>query len=309
MGFYLMLAVVYSRMFEIGLVGLDTSHAESFAEVFEEMEGLSVNAVWDSYDVRDKEYVESFCQTYDASEYAEVESLVPNVDAAMVLTVDWETHAPLASTFLDANIPTMIDKPVAGSQESINHIRGSAQETPLFGGSALPFHHKIDVLPRGGSNRTVFAAGFNDFFYYRVHLTDTIRYLADADWTRVAPSEEPGTTVDVSFENGLHATLRFDGSPEEGTFSLLDVGDRTKVVEIDSGRDALAKMYVPYLEHFESIIAGDSDDSERIYDSSSLLLAVESAIGTNEVITPESPALGSVSIDSSAFVMEYEPYY
>lgn len=296
-------------MYDIGLVGLDTSHAEAFAEVMEEMEAMSVHAVWDSNDVRSEEFVESFCDKYDASHHTEVETLTSEIDAAMVLTVDWETHAPLASTFLQADIPTMIDKPITGSLENIQQIRDSAQGTPMFGGSAVPYHHKFDDLPRGGADRTIFAAGFNDFFYYRVHLTDTVRYLADADWARVEPGEEPGTTADVAFENGLHATLRFDGSPKEGTFSVLDVGESTNVVEIDSGEEALTDMYVPFFERFESVIAGDCDDSARLYDSTTLLLAVENAVENDEVTTPDSTSLESICIESSEFVMEYDPYY
>lgn len=296
-------------MNDIGLVGLDTSHAEAFASVIEEMDQLSVHGVWDRNDVRSADYVDTFCERFGAIEYADIDELASAVDGAMILTVDWETHAPLASSFLGAGVPTMIDKPVTGSLESIETLRESAAGTPLFGGSAVPYHHQFEKLPRGGSDRTIYAAGFNDYFYYRVHLTDTVRYLADADWLQVAPSEEPGTTVDVTFENGIHATLRFDGSPQEGTFSVLDVADTTNVVEIDSNEEALADMYAPFLEQFHSVVVGECDELARVYDSTALLLAVELAVENHGVVTPDSDALDTVCIESSEFVMDYDPYY
>lgn len=309
MGFYYVLSEVRPRMNDIGLIGLDTSHAEAFADVIEDMDQMAVHGVWDGNDVRSEDYVDSFCGTYDAIRYYSIDELASSVDGLMILTVDWETHAPLASSVLQAGVPTMIDKPVAGSLDNIERIQDNVDGTPIFGGSAVPYHQDFATLPRGGADRTIYAAGYNDFFYYRVHLTDTVRFLADADWLRVAPSEEPGTTVDVTFENGIHATLRFDGSPENGAFGVLDVADATNVVEIDSTQETLSEMYVPFLDRFQTVIAGECDESARIFDSATLLLAVEIAVENHEVVTPASDSLASVRIESSEFVMDYDPYY
>lgn len=296
-------------MYDVGLVGLDTSHAEAFAGEIAEMDQMTVHGVWDDNEIRSPEYVDDFCARYDATRYASVEALASAVDAAMVLTVDWELHAPLAATCLRADVPTMIDKPVTGSVANVERIRESAGDTPLFGGSAIPYHAAFEQFPRGGGDRSIYAAGFNDFFYYRVHLTDTVRCLADADWTHVEPSDDPGTTVDVAFENGTHATLRFDGSPQDGTFSILDVGETTNIAQIRSDRETLVEMYAAYLDRFQSIIVGERDESARIVDATTLHLAVEHAIETRRHVTPTSDSLSAASIESRAFVVDYDPYY
>lgn len=296
-------------MNRIGIAGLDTSHAEAFASVIDDLEGLTVDGVWDRADVRDEGYIESFCDEYDATRYSSPEEMAAGIDAAMVLTVDWEDHAPLASIFLDAGLPTMVDKPVAGSVGDVETLRAAARGSRLFGGSAVPHHDAFSSFPRGGQKRTIYAAGYNDFFYYRVHLTDTVRFLADANWSRVTPSEEPGSTVDVIFENGLYATLRFDGSPDDGTFSVLDVADTTNVIEVQSNQDALTSMYEPFLTSFRSVVEGERDDSGRVLDSATLILAVEGALKNDAVVTPDSETLASISIESSEFVADYDPYY
>lgn len=304
-------------MHTIGLVGLDTSHAAAYAEVLAERDQLALHGVWDDdagrdWDdnaSRDVDSIESFCEQFGAVSYDSLDALVAAVDAVMILSVDWERHASLAATSLNASVPTMVDKPVVGSMQDLEHIRSSAGATPLFGGSALPYHGAIEALPRGGTNRSIFAAGYNDFFYYRVHLTDTVRHLADADWRRVEPSAHPGTTVDVTFENGVRATLRFDGNPHEGTFSFLDVADDTTVVQLGDDEGTLEEMYTNYIDRFQGVITGQRDESARLFDASSLLLAVELAIESGEEITSRSDALESVAIGSSSFVAEYEPYY
>ncbi len=295
-------------MLDIGIVGLDTSHAESFASVIDETSDMTVAGVWDGAVVRDQEYRTTFCEEHD-TEQCSLSTLVDRVDAAMVLTVNWETHQPLATRFLNAGIPTFIDKPLAGCQSDIDAIAAATKTTPLSGGSALPFHPDIAALPCDDPNRTVFAAGYNDFFYYRVHLVDTVRHLADADWVSVRLSDGPGTTVDISFENGTHATIRFDGSPDSGTFSVLDVGTRTRTVELGSNSQTLAEMYRPLVESFRMVVRGSHDDTAQRLDAGTLLLAVEAAIDEDRTITPESESIDTVAADGERFLAQYEPYY
>jgi hypothetical protein len=158
-------------------------------------------------------------------------------------------------------------------------------------------------------NRTLFGAGYNDYFYYRVHLTDTVRYLADADWMSVTPLDGPGSTVQIRFENDTHATLRFDGPTDESAFGFLDMADRTRTVEIPATKDALTEMYVPFIDTFLEIVDRDQDDTERLIDSTRLTLAVEGVLDCDEPVTPDAEILTNVNRNGEAFLADYEPYY
>lgn len=299
-------------MIDIGIVGLDTSHGEAFAETIRELPGMTVVGVWDGGDVRDDQYVEAFCDKYDTRRFTSVEDLTDYVDAAMVLTVDWETHSSLAIPFLEVGVPVLIDKPIAGNLAHLKALRTACKsntDAALFGGSAVPFHDQFADLPRGGDDRTIYAAGYNDFFYYRVHVTDTIRSLANDDWVEVVPSAGPGTTVDIRFDNGIYATIRLDGSTENPTFGILDVAASTRAVELNVGRDTLGEMYGPYLRTFRDVVRGERDDTDRLLDAGSLLLAVETALETGRSVTPDSDALANTSIPAAEFVEAYDPYY
>lgn len=296
-------------MIDVGMVGLDTSHASAFAPLLDERDDMRLYSVWDSLKVRDSAYVDSFCDEHDAKRYDGVEAMVDDIDAAMVLTVNWETHRPLAEQFLEVGIPTLVDKPLTGSLDELRALERAADNAPLFGGSAVPFHRKIDSLPRGGSRRTIYAAGYNDYFYYRAHVIDIVRTLADADWREVQLGNEPGTTVDIWFENGTHATLRLDGDEEEGAFSVLDVGETTNIVQIESGRNSLDAMYRPFLSAFNDSVRRERDDTDRVLNSGELLLGVEAAIEQNQPVTPRSNAVNAVNSNGDAFVSDYQPYY
>ena len=296
-------------MIDIGFVGLDTSHASAFAEVLAGFDDVRLHGVWDGGAVREAAYVEEFCGTYDARRYDRLDRMVDRVDAAMVLTVNWETHRPVAARFLEAGVPTLVDKPLAGRREDVDAIAAAAAHAPLFGGSAVPFHPDFDCLPRGERDRVVFAAGYNDFFYYRVHLTDTLRLLAGTDWAEVAPTAKPGTTVDVRFGDDTHATLRFDGCTDDGRFSVLDVGAETRTVELPADRGTLAEMYRPYLGAFRAVVRGERDDADRLLDSGRLLLAIEAALDRGRPVRPDDGAIDDVDVDGAAFLDGYDPYY
>lgn len=296
-------------MTSIGLLGLDTSHAEAFASVLAKRSDATVTAVCDRGDVRDETYVEEFCETYAATRYDDPTALGEAVDGAMVLAVDWTAHRDLAVPLLRTGVPTFIDKPIAGTAADVAAIEAAATDTHLCGGSALPFHPKLAALPAGVADRTLYAAGYGDPFYYGVHLTDTARALAGADWTAVLPAVDHGQTVDVRFENGAHATLRFDGPADDGAFGFLDVSDRTRAVAIGSDEAELDRMYHPLVEAFLETVRGQRDEGRRVLDGAQLLLATRAALSTGTTVTPTSDALGDVDVSSEGFLADYEPYY
>lgn len=297
-------------MIELGLLGLDTSHPETFASILDDRADVSIAAVWDGGDVRDRGYTREFCEHYDASRYDDPHAMVDDVDAAMVLAVDWNAHRRLATPFLEAGVPTMIDKPLAGSVADVHAIERAAMRggAPLFGGSSLPFHPSVSSLA-DTTPETAFSVGYGDSFYYGVHLVDTVRLLAGADWTRVAPNGGPGRIATIDFADGSSAMLRFDGPDGDGTFGFLTVGERTQTVQVGSSSDELERMYEPFLDEFLAVARGERDDRNRVVDSGILLISVQAAFDTEEPVTPDTGTLESTEIDSESFVASYEPYY
>ncbi|MFC4439992.1 MULTISPECIES: Gfo/Idh/MocA family protein [Natrialbaceae] len=296
-------------MIELGLLGLDTSHPETFASILDRAD-VSIAAVWDGGDVRERGYTREFCERYDASRYDDPHAMVDDVDAAMVLAVDWNAHRRLATPFLEAGVPTMIDKPLAGSVADVRAIERAAMRggAPLFGGSSLPFHPSVSSLA-DTTTETAFSVGYGDSFYYGVHLVDSVRLLAGADWTRVAPNDGPGRVATIDFADGSAATLRFDGPDSDGTFGFLTVGERTQTVQVGSSTDELDRMYEPFLEEFLAAARGERDDRNRVVDSGILLIGVQTAFNTGESVTPDDSALTTTEISSDSFVAGYEPYY
>jgi hypothetical protein len=296
-------------MRKVGLIDLDTSHAEAFASVLDGADAAEVTAVRDGGRVRDEEYLQEFCDTYGATPVESPDGMVGDVDAVMVLTVDWDSHCELALPYLEADVPTLVDKPLAGSLQDIEILEDAADGTPFFGGSAVPFHPSLASFERGEAGRALYCAGYDDTFYYGCHLVDTVRRLAGTDWSVVRPASDPGLTVDIVFENDTHATVRLDGANGSRNFTFLNVGDESETAVIGNSDDDRHTMYAAYLDAFLETIAGESDESDRVFDGAKLLLGVHTAIAEHRPVTAESDTLAETHIQGDSFVESYEPYY
>lgn len=296
-------------MLDVGIVGLDTSHPEAFAKKLDQREAVNVAAVWDGGDVRTTDYAENFCGQFDAIHYGRPHEMIDAIDAAMILTVNWDTHADLVIPFLDADVPTFVDKPIAGRISDLDRIEEVVGETPLFGGSAVPFHPSLEDVPVGESDRSLYCAGYNDPFYYGAHIVHVVRRLVDANWTSVESASDPGIVVDATFENGTHATLRFDGPQNDSAYGILDIGTRTRTRRVDGNEQAHQKMYDRFLDAFVDVVHGHRDDTDQLIDGVRLLLAAHAALESNTTVSRESEALREFHADGEAFLAEYAPYY
>lgn len=296
-------------MLDIGILGLGTSHPAAFADILADDDRATVSTVWDNGDVRDGDYAKEFCERFGSRRVNDPLEMLDTVDAVMVLTANWDDHRRLAVPFLDAGVATLIDKPLVGRVADIDAIADAANGTPLFGGSAVPFHPSITALPIDYPGRTLYGAGYNDPFYYGVHFTSTARLLAGTDWVSVSPHDGPGTVVTITFANDTVATLRLDGPEEPAAFGILDVSDRTRTVLIHDGEEPLQRMYTAFLDGFLAAVRGERDDRDRIVDAGHLILAVQAALTRDRVVTPDAAALGETHIDGEAFLADYMPYY
>lgn len=294
-------------MIDIGLVGLDTSHGEAFADALANQSNARLTAIWDAGTVRDEAYIKEFRSEYEATAYKEPAGMIDDVDAVMILSVDWERHRALATPFLDRGVPTCIDKPIAGCVKDLDSIVAAAGDTALFGGSAVPFHPAFDEIPVDQPGRRLYCVGYDDPFYYGVHLADIACYFTDASWVAVEPNDSL-EEFELTFENGSRVRL-FTNGPESGsTFGLLDASDRVRTALAGNDADSYAEMYRRYLTAFLTVVRSGHSPT-RPLNGARLLLGMEAAKKANHRITPDSDALTAVNVESTEFIAEYSPYY
>ncbi len=178
-------------MYRIGILGCENSHATRFVEIFNGVKKLA------GVDYPDMRVVGCY------SRYAEVgdklallgdlecvaekpEDLLGKVDAIMVTARDGKYHLPYARPYIEAGIPTFIDKPFTNSREdALELVRlAKAHNVPLTGGSTVKLAYDVKMLAYQRANvlQTIqggtatapldISGEYGGFYFYSSHLAE-----------------------------------------------------------------------------------------------------------------------------------------
>jgi virulence factor len=188
-------------MIRFGLVGTNTSHAGVFAGIFNgsqtappSLEGARVVAVWgDTSDgaralgeSRHLPEAPALAKAHGIDAVvADPHEMIGQIDAVLVVddTGLGANHGHLARPFVEAGIPTFIDKPMTLElDEAVALFDLAARRgAPLMSASALRFAHEIaDLKARTasiGALSSVVSVGPGDWYNYGVHAVEMYQTL------------------------------------------------------------------------------------------------------------------------------------
>ena len=205
----------------IGLVGIDSSHAEDFLRHFnteQRHSDIRVTALWGGDEVRSAELVANASGLETASS---LDALIAGVDAVIVGDRHGALHAQHALPCLAAGKPVFVDKPLACAVADATAIVDAAERAvvPLLSGSALRWQTATTVLKA----RLAYADGplsidgygtwypdseYGGPIFYAIHTIELLQELTSTKWSglRVESGDEPiiryesgRATVSISF--------------------------------------------------------------------------------------------------------------
>lgn len=223
-----------AKVFKLGIIGLDTSHAPAFAKVFNDpkaagdVAGFRVVAAWPggSQDIASsRDRVEGFTKQlrdkYGVEIVDSVEALLAKVDGVLLESVDGRPHLELARKCIKAGKPLFIDKPLAGSLADALAIYAMAKQAkvPVFSSSALRFspgivsmrkNEKIgDVLGCIAFSPCPYEEHHPDLFWYGIHGVETLFTIMGSGCKEVVRTQTPGVDVVTgTWKDGRVATFR-----------------------------------------------------------------------------------------------------
>jgi predicted dehydrogenase len=196
----------------LGVLGTDSSHSVEFTRILndssdpEHVAGAKVVAAWEggSADVeesasrRDK-FASELRTKWKITFYPDIASLLKQVDAVLVESVDGRPHLEEAKQVFAAKKPVFIDKPLSDSLEDARTIARLAQQAgvPWFSASSLRYADWVQAL-RATHNDGVFAWGPGpqeahqrlDLSWYAIHPIEVL-------YTLMGPGCEEVTRVSV----------------------------------------------------------------------------------------------------------------
>ncbi|MBI3970231.1 MAG: Gfo/Idh/MocA family oxidoreductase [Chloroflexi bacterium] len=217
----------------LGIVDCDTSHAVAFTERLNHagvgeahwVDGARVVAAISLPSLVSPERVPRFTarlRELDVELVERPEDLLGKIDAVLIESGDGNVHRERAMPFIEAGVPTWIDKPFTCSTADARALVAAARahRVPLLSASAARFDLPVqDVLARRETIGRVLGVDASTgaathprnpgFFHYAVHGVEAVYALPGAGCRRVRCVHHEGTDVAVGeWVGGRLATVR-----------------------------------------------------------------------------------------------------
>jgi predicted dehydrogenase len=201
-------------MIKLGLVGVNTSHAEAFTRLLNgepggtpQVEGARIISVWGG----PADDAKRLANTYGLTIVDDPRDMAASIDGVLVIddTGGGASHAALARPFLEHGTATFIDKPMTRDLPAAIELFELAERrgTPLMSASALRYGKEADEL-RGrlaslGALSTVVSVGPGDWFYYGIHAVEQYVSLIGpgASWVQRFAKGERNVAI-VGYDDG-----------------------------------------------------------------------------------------------------------
>ena len=213
-------------MKNLGLVGVNTSHADAFSRIFNgdaenaaAIDGARITHIWGRADA---ERTQNLASTHDIATIADdPSSMIGHIDGALIIddTDGGAHHAELARPFIEAGIPIFIDKPMTTVYADAVALFDLAEQhnTPLMSCSALRFPVELDRerIEACGKLSSILSVGPEEWFYYGVHAVELLGAVTD---------DRPIAVHRHALENKDVAVVEYDSGLVAVVETLRDAG-------------------------------------------------------------------------------------
>ncbi|MEZ6046488.1 MAG: Gfo/Idh/MocA family oxidoreductase [Planctomycetaceae bacterium] len=263
-------------MLRLGIVDFDSSHSIEFTRRMNHVgisrdqwvEGARIVAGWPGDSRMSPERIGQFkpqIAACDVEIVASPQALLDKVDGVLILSLSGERHWERARPFLEAGMPTYVDKPFACSVSDAQEMAALAQSqsTLLFSSSGIRFVNEIrhfqqhqdlygplhGCLCYGPAKR---AEGNPGLFHYGIHTVEMLYTLMGTGCQSVSTNSQTGCElVTAMWEGDRMATVRGNrtGSTAYGFIAFCENG----VIPVPvSTRTAYRNLCLEIVKAFET---------------------------------------------------------
>ena len=153
------------------------------------------------------------------------EALLGQVDAVILARDDHEHHHAMAMPFLEAGLPTFVDKPLTLEPAELAAFLPYLESGRLMSCSAMRFARELDAaraeLAAYGELRLIRGAILNDWEKYGIHLIDAVFNLTSARPVSVTPLSSRHHSLATALDDGT--SLQLDALGDVGPCFRLDL--------------------------------------------------------------------------------------
>jgi hypothetical protein len=279
------------KKIRVGIIGAENSHTIGFGEIFNKQKkfpGVEVVALWGETDEFAKNAAEKGAIPKIVKEQKELFGLI---DALIVDHRHAMHHVAAAAPFVQAGIPTFVDKPFAYRVQEAQHLIDLAEKhkTPITCLSSAAFGPGMDdvasqVQAQKDKINSLIVTGpadpaskYGGIFFYGIHTIERLFKMAGDDCTAVRCSRNgKRTSFEFKFASGLLATYVLAQKWEQ--HCVTDEGLKTITPSFES-KDS-DYMYAAIVKMFQT---GEEPRSHAsILKQVSVLEAMERSVSSQE---------------------------
>ena len=213
------------RSLVIGIIGAENTHTIGYGQVFnieKKFPGVELKYVWGETEEFAKKAMKEGNIPFMVKDPKE---MLGKINALIVDHRHPKYHLDAARPFVEAGIPTFIDKPfcyrVSEGEKFLEMARQKGTPVTSYSSiaqSAATFDMKKQVQEMGEFNNVVrygpadLDSPYGGIFFYGVHLVQPLMYIFGDDIVRVKVTRNGSKgSASLLYKNGLFATLIFGG--------------------------------------------------------------------------------------------------
>ncbi len=277
----------------VGVIGAENSHTAGFGRLFnidKKFPGVELKYVWGETD----EFAKAAMEKGNIPEQVkDPKEMLGNIDALIVDHRHPKFHLEAAQPFIEAGVPTFIDKPfcyrAAAGREFLRIAKNLGTPVTSFSSisQSTTTYDIMDQLKSIEEVTQVVRTGTVDLdskyggvFFYGVHIVEPLMYMFGDDVREVRINRNGNTgNATLRFSSGLFATLIFKRKAY-GWETFIETGDnwvelKSRVEETDP-----AKNYVDMVEMFRT--GKEPRSHQSILNTISVLEALEKSAETEK---------------------------
>lgn len=237
------------RKHRIGIVDLDSSHPLTFIQGMRDFGNFEISAVCDAGDVREQGYAAQFATDHAIPLVVDSPAdMVSKVDAALILTVDWDKHLERARPFLEAGLPVFIDKPVFGCLRDGYEMKRLADLSgaPLMGGSTMRYYPGVAAMRAELADKrnmldSAFISGPGTFIYYGIHTVETVYAVLGAGIYKVRQAGQSKELFELVYRDGLTVWMKLECA-RPVSFTVFTKNKPAVILEDKTGLGMIAEF-------------------------------------------------------------------
>ncbi|MCM3492180.1 Gfo/Idh/MocA family protein [Paenibacillus lactis] len=297
-----------TKVLNIGMIGLDTSHAEAFTAILNDpghpyhVPGGKVTSAYPggSPDVelswsRVKGFTDTLRDKYGVAIVESPEAAAESSDAVLLESMDGRAHLELFSRIASFGIPVFIDKPFAVSLKDAEAMAELAERNrvPLMSCSALRYAEGLTAALRDDQNGEIFGMDIYGpmalqpsqpgLFWYGIHTVEMLYAAMGTGCIQVTAATNDGHDLIIGeWDDGRIGTVRGNrkGNSQFGALIHRDKGSQFVDVYVDP-----KPYYASMLEHVMEMFRTAEPDID-LKESLEIVRFIEAANESRETGKP-----------------------